>query len=120
MQDEFRKLAGESSDNDTTINKDQFATALKSVGIQESDCDILNRLFILFDHTGDGQVRSCIMLPLLLEAPHTNPSYSFSSRGVPLTLGAHTSAQLQGVYLRSVDYPARRNIGPPELLLQAV
>jgi len=56
MQDEFRKLAGESSDNDTTINKDQFATALKSVGIQESDCDILNRLFILFDHTGDGQL----------------------------------------------------------------
>jgi len=56
MQKEFFKLAEQSSESEFTINRSQFAEALKIVAIKAADQEILDKLFTLFDKTGDGQV----------------------------------------------------------------
>ena len=42
--------------NPNTITRHEFQEALSYVGIQESDQEILDRLFTMFDKMGDNQV----------------------------------------------------------------
>lgn len=57
LQEEFKKIAkGDHDEHADTIDRSGFEKALKLVKVQESDQQILSRLFTLFDHSGDGQV----------------------------------------------------------------
>eukprot|EP01041_Mallomonas_annulata_P001088 gene1088-2119_t len=40
----------------TTVNRVQFTEALVAVGINQNDADILDKLFTMFDKTGDDQI----------------------------------------------------------------
>ncbi len=52
LQDKFRELAQrEGSPN--TINRAEFTEALSFVGINQNDADIFDRLFTMYDKTGD-------------------------------------------------------------------
>jgi len=52
MQKAFAEIAGRSG-NPEVISKDEFSEALASIAITESDKEILERLFIMLDKTGD-------------------------------------------------------------------
>jgi len=55
MQKQFLEVA-QVQGNPNTITKAEFAEALSSVGVSESDREILDRLFIMLDKTGDYQI----------------------------------------------------------------
>lgn len=55
LQAHFFKIAGK-SEKDNMINRAQMEEALKIVNIVESDQQILDRLFTLWDRTGDGVI----------------------------------------------------------------
>lgn len=55
MQKSFMEIA-QRQGNPNTLTKDEFAEALEGVGIVESDSEILDRLFIMLDKTGDQQI----------------------------------------------------------------
>jgi Ca2+-binding EF-hand superfamily protein len=55
LQRKFHELAKRGG-NVNTISRNEFREALESVGISESDTEILDRLFTMFDKTGDDQV----------------------------------------------------------------
>lgn len=55
MQKKFRELAGNEG-NPNTITRAEFKDGLDSVGIVESDREILDRLFTMLDKTGDNQI----------------------------------------------------------------
>ena len=54
-QTKFMELA-KTEGNPNTITRHEFQEALSYVGIQESDQEILDRLFTMFDKMGDNQV----------------------------------------------------------------
>ena len=57
MQAEFTKLAAQTEAHPNSITRAQFAAALQACGnIQESDKQVLDRLFVLCDKTGDQLV----------------------------------------------------------------
>uniref|UniRef100_A0A7S1C8Q8 EF-hand domain-containing protein n=1 Tax=Bicosoecida sp. CB-2014 TaxID=1486930 RepID=A0A7S1C8Q8_9STRA len=56
LQKEFLRLAKTNTDNENTINRKQFHDALHIVKVEESDKELLDRLFTMFDDTGDGQI----------------------------------------------------------------
>jgi Ca2+-binding EF-hand superfamily protein len=51
----FREIAGREG-NATMINRTEFAEALAIVGINQNDADILDRLFTMYDKSGDDQI----------------------------------------------------------------
>ena len=55
LQRKFSDFASREG-NPHTITRSEFREALESVGVTESDTEILDRLFTMFDKTGDDQV----------------------------------------------------------------
>ena len=55
LQRKFNDFA-QREGNPHTITRSEFREALESVGVTESDTEILDRLFTMFDKTGDDQV----------------------------------------------------------------
>lgn len=55
LQRKFHELA-QIDGNPNTVSREEFQEALEFVGIVESDAEILDRLFTMFDKTGDNQV----------------------------------------------------------------
>ena len=51
----FREIAGREG-NTTMINRTEFSEALSIVGINQNDVDILDRLFTMYDKSGDDQI----------------------------------------------------------------
>lgn len=52
LQDKFKELATREG-NPNTINRAEFTEALSFVGINQNDSDIFDRLFTMYDKTGD-------------------------------------------------------------------
>lgn len=42
--------------NPTTVNRAEFTEAMNTVGINQNDADILDRLFTMYDKTGDDMI----------------------------------------------------------------
>ena len=55
LQAKFRELAHRSG-NPSSINRIEFAEALNIVGVNQNDADILDRLFTMYDKTGDDTI----------------------------------------------------------------
>mmetsp|Transcript_21384 Transcript_21384/g.42709 ORF Transcript_21384/g.42709 Transcript_21384/m.42709 type:complete len:201 (+) Transcript_21384:234-836(+) len=55
LQRKFSDLAAREG-NPHTITRSEFRESLEAVGVTESDTEILDRLFTMFDKTGDDQV----------------------------------------------------------------
>lgn len=55
LQGKFLELA-QRQGNPSTITSDEFEEALREASIHESDVEILNRLFIMLDKSGDDQI----------------------------------------------------------------
>lgn len=51
-----RPSSGATSSNPTLLSRSSFREALSTVGVVESDTEILDRLFTMFDKSGDDQV----------------------------------------------------------------
>jgi len=68
MQTQFMEIA-QRQGNPHTITKDEFSEALEGCGIVEADHEILERLFIMLDKTGDQQINFrefiCGIAPLI-------------------------------------------------------
>ncbi len=52
LQDKFKELAAREG-NPNTISRAEFTEALNFVGINQNDSDIFDRLFTMYDKTGD-------------------------------------------------------------------
>ena len=63
------------------VNRSQFTEALVSVGINQNDADILDKLFTMFDKTGDDQIEFKDFLvgiaPLISGTPADKIEFSF-------------------------------------------
>ena len=55
LQSKFREIASREG-NPNMINRTEFAEALNLVGINQNDQDIMDRLFTMYDKTGDDQI----------------------------------------------------------------
>lgn len=55
LQSKFREIAARSG-NATIINRAEFTECLSIVGINPNDSDILDKLFTMYDKTGDDQI----------------------------------------------------------------
>lgn len=55
LQDKFKELATREG-NPNTINRAEFTEALNFVGINQNDSDIFDRLFTMYDKTGDDVI----------------------------------------------------------------
>ena len=55
LQDKFKELAAREG-NPNTINRAEFTEALNFVGINQNDADIFDRLFTMYDKTGDDVI----------------------------------------------------------------
>ena len=55
LQSKFREI-GHRSGNPNIINRVEFSEALNMVGINQNDADILDRLFTMYDKTGDDTI----------------------------------------------------------------
>jgi len=55
LQSKFREI-GAREGNPNIINRTEFSEALSVVGINQNDADILDRLFTMYDKTGDDQI----------------------------------------------------------------
>jgi Ca2+-binding EF-hand superfamily protein len=55
LQTKFKEIAGRHG-NPTMISRIEFSEALNVVGINQNDSDILDRLFTMYDKTGDDQI----------------------------------------------------------------
>lgn len=68
MQKAFMEIS-QRQGNPNTIAKDEFQEALEGCGITEADNEILDRLFIMLDKTGDQQINYreflCGIAPLI-------------------------------------------------------
>mmetsp|Transcript_17756 Transcript_17756/g.46473 ORF Transcript_17756/g.46473 Transcript_17756/m.46473 type:complete len:222 (-) Transcript_17756:111-776(-) len=80
MQKSFMEIA-QRQGNPNTLTKDEFAEALEGVGIVESDSEILDRLFIMLDKTGDQQINFrefiCGIAPLITGTVSEKLSFAF-------------------------------------------
>eukprot|EP00941_MAST-03F_sp_MAST-3F-sp1_P004243 g4243.t1 len=52
--DQLQEAIDEKLEEETTITKDQFEEVMGGIKIRNSDREILDRMFILFDETGDA------------------------------------------------------------------
>jgi len=74
LQSKFREIASREG-NPTILSRTEFAEALGIVGINQNDADILDRLFTMYDKTGDDQItwRDFIVgLAPLISGTHTD------------------------------------------------
>ncbi len=55
LQAKFREIAAREG-NPAMINRTEFTEALSVVGINQNDADIFDRLFTMYDKTGDDQI----------------------------------------------------------------
>lgn len=55
LQSKFREIANRQG-NPQMINRAEFTEALNMVGINQNDADILDRLFTMYDKTGDDSI----------------------------------------------------------------
>jgi Ca2+-binding EF-hand superfamily protein len=55
LRDQFKELA-ERHGNPLTISRSEMQEAIQAVGIVESDAEVLDRLFTMFDKTGDDAI----------------------------------------------------------------
>lgn len=55
MLAKFKEISSRSG-NSTMINRTEFGEALSIVGINQNDADILDRIFTMYDKSGDDQI----------------------------------------------------------------
>lgn len=55
LQSKFKEIAAREG-NPNMITRTEFAEALQVVGVNQNDADILDRLFTMYDKTGDDQI----------------------------------------------------------------
>ena len=55
MRAKFSEAAAKEG-NPNTITRDDFTRAVSEIGVNETDSEILDRLFTMFDKMGDGQI----------------------------------------------------------------
>ena len=55
LQSKFREIASREG-NPNMINRTEFTEALNLVGVNQNDQDIMDRLFTMYDKTGDDQI----------------------------------------------------------------
>jgi Ca2+-binding EF-hand superfamily protein len=55
LQTKFKEIASREG-NPSMISRTEFGEALHIVGINQNDADILDRLFTMYDKTGDDQI----------------------------------------------------------------
>lgn len=55
LQNKLREAASREG-NPTTVNRSEFTECINAVGINQNDADILDRLFTMFDKTGDDVI----------------------------------------------------------------
>lgn len=55
LQSKFREIASREG-NPSMINRTEFTEALSIVGINQNDADIFDKLFTMYDKTGDDQI----------------------------------------------------------------
>jgi Ca2+-binding EF-hand superfamily protein len=55
MLAKFKEISSRSGNN-TMINRTEFGEALSIVGINQNDADILDRIFTMYDKSGDDQI----------------------------------------------------------------
>ncbi len=55
LQTKFKEVAARDG-NSTMINRTEFGETLSIVGINQNDADILDRLFTMYDKSGDDQI----------------------------------------------------------------
>lgn len=56
LRDRLKKAAGKNGSIPNAVSREDFDRAAEEIGVTDSDLEILDRLFILFDKLGDGQV----------------------------------------------------------------
>lgn len=80
MQKSFMEIS-QRQGNPNTIAKDEFQEALEGCGITEADNEILDRLFIMLDKTGDQQINYreflCGIAPLVTGEVKEKLNFSF-------------------------------------------
>ena len=80
LQDKFKELAAREG-NPNTINRAEFTEALSFVGINQNDSDILDRLFTMYDKTGDDVILFREFLagisPLISGSPAEKVEFAF-------------------------------------------
>lgn len=55
LQEKFKELAAREG-NPNSINRAEFTEALNFVGVNQNDSDIFDRLFTMYDKTGDDVI----------------------------------------------------------------
>lgn len=55
LLNKFKEIAGREG-NSSMLNRTEFGEALSIVGINQNDADILDRLFTMYDKSGDDQI----------------------------------------------------------------
>jgi Ca2+-binding EF-hand superfamily protein len=56
LRNELATASGSHAGSKKLISRKEFETALGSLSIEDSDCEVFDRLFTLFDKTGAGKV----------------------------------------------------------------
>ncbi|KAJ8610864.1 hypothetical protein CTAYLR_009144 [Chrysophaeum taylorii] len=56
MRDKLSKAAQLSGSNPNTVSREDFGRAIEEIGVTDSDLEILDRLFTMFDKLGDGEI----------------------------------------------------------------
>jgi Ca2+-binding EF-hand superfamily protein len=80
LQSKLREIASREG-SPTTVNRTEFAEALHVIGINQNDSDILDKLFTMFDKTGDDVInyRDFIVgiAPLISGTPNDKLDFAF-------------------------------------------
>ena len=80
LQEKFKELAAREG-NPNSINRAEFTEALNFVGINQNDSDIFDRLFTMYDKTGDDIILYKDFLagvsPLISGSPAEKVEFAF-------------------------------------------
>lgn len=80
LQEKFKELATRDG-NPNSINRAEFTEALSFVGINQNDSDIFDRLFTMYDKTGDDVILYreflCGVSPLISGSPAEKIEFAF-------------------------------------------
>jgi neuronal calcium sensor 1 len=80
LQSKLREIASREG-NPSTVNRTEFTEALNIIGINQNDADILDKLFTMFDKTGDDVInyRDFIVgiAPLISGTPNEKLDFAF-------------------------------------------
>ena len=80
LQEKFKELAARDG-NPNSINRAEFTEALSFVGINQNDSDIFDRLFTMYDKTGDDVILYreflCGVSPLISGSPAEKIEFAF-------------------------------------------